>query len=343
MTDTDTRDPDATLSQIAGLHGAGCEIVRVAVPDVAAAAALSEITERSPLPVIADIHFDSRLAMAAIDAGVSALRVNPGNFGGPDEVARLADKAGEAGVPIRVGANSGSVKPALIESKLKAGLDRREAVAAALCESALEQCRLLEDRGFRDIKVSLKSSDVPSTLAAYERFAAETDYPLHIGVTEAGTLRRGLVKSAVGIGALLLRGIGDTLRVSLTADPVEEIRAALLILESCGLREARPEIVSCPGCGRTQINLQKLACDVESLIEDIKKEKGNALTLKKIAVMGCVVNGPGEAADADLGVTGGKGKVIIFKKGAVAGTYPEESALSILRAEIENNFISKMN
>ncbi|MGE4301683.1 MAG: flavodoxin-dependent (E)-4-hydroxy-3-methylbut-2-enyl-diphosphate synthase [Victivallaceae bacterium] len=329
MTNTDTRDAAATLDQIGRLAAAGCEIARCAVPDAAAAAAFAEICEKSPLPVVADIHFDYKLALAAIANGAAAVRLNPGNIGGADRVRRVAEAAGERGIPIRVGANAGSVSP----ERLK-----HENVAEALVKSALEQCELLEGFGFRDIKVSLKASDVPLMVDACRIFAQRTDYPLHIGVTEAGTLYRGVVKSAVGIGALLLGGIGDTIRVSLTSDPVEEVRAGLRILESCGLRSAAPELVSCPTCGRTRIDLVGLADKVEKYLDE-QRSKGLRFDLRKVAVMGCVVNGPGEARDADLGLAGGDGKVAVFRNGEVVATLPEVQAWDFFRAELEKHIL----
>lgn len=323
MCSTDTRNAVLTLAQIRELASAGCEIIRVAVPDRAAAEALREITSASPLPVVADIHFDHKLALASIASGVAAVRLNPGNLSGEDAVRQVAEAAGQAGIPIRVGANAGSVQADLLQF----------GQAEALTRSALEQCAMLEKYGFSNIKVSLKSSSVASTLAACRCFADRSDYPLHIGVTEAGTPGRGIVKSAVGIGALLLNGIGDTIRVSLTADPVEEVRTGIRILESCGLRAAEPEIVSCPTCGRTEIDLVGLAEKVEDLVADIKRS-GKTIHLKKIAVMGCVVNGPGEARDADIGLAGGRGKVVLFRQGEILGTYLPEDGFALLRDEI---------
>ncbi|MBO4632572.1 MAG: flavodoxin-dependent (E)-4-hydroxy-3-methylbut-2-enyl-diphosphate synthase, partial [Lentisphaeria bacterium] len=301
MTNTDTRNPAATLTQIRSLAAAGCEIVRVTVPDEMAVTALPEILAGSPLPVIADIHFDYRLALGSIRAGVHGIRLNPGNIGSADRVRAVAEAAGEAGIPIRVGANSGSLPKGLLESKLVAGISHDEALAQSLVEAALEQVRLLEQYSFTQLKVSLKASSVPVTVKAYRRFAELSDYPLHLGVTEAGTAFRGAIKSAVGIGALLIDGIGDTIRVSLSAPPEEEIRAALAILESVGLRDAAPELVSCPTCGRTSWHLIAMANRVESLIAEVKSS-GKKISLRKIAVMGCAVNGPGEASDADFGI-----------------------------------------
>ena len=324
MCSTDTRDAEATLAQIRRLADAGCEIVRVAVPDMAAAGSLRKITAESPLPVVADIHFDYRLALASVAAGAAEIRLNPGNLSGEDRVRQVAEAAGNANIPIRVGANAGSVRPELLKTY---------GLAEALVRSALDQCAMLEKYGFSAIKVSLKASDVPATVAACRCFAERSDLPLHIGVTEAGTPARGVIKSAVGIGALLLDGIGDTIRVSLTADPVEEVRAGIRILESCGLRSAAPEIVSCPTCGRTRIDLAGLAEKVESLVDGIKRG-GGRIGLAKIAVMGCVVNGPGEARDADIGLAGGDGKVVVFRRGEPVGTFGEAEGFAFLREEI---------
>ena len=340
MTNTVTSDAAATLAQIHELFEAGCEIVRSTVPDEASVNALPEILEKSPLPLIADIHFDYRLALGAIKAGVHGVRINPGNIGGKDRVQKVAEAAGNAHIPIRVGANSGSLPKGLLESKMASGMTRDEALAESLVEAALYQTRLLEEFGFRDIKVSLKASSVASTVAACRIFAGRTDYPLHLGVTEAGTAFRGTVKSAVGIGALLLEGIGNTIRVSLSAPVVEEVRAAKAILESCGLREAAPEIVSCPTCGRTSYDLIKAVNHVERLVDSIKA-KGGRISLRKIAVMGCEVNGPGEAADADIGIAGGnrKGSLILFKKGERFALLPEEEAYALLEKTILESVI----
>ena len=335
MTNTDTRDAASTLAQIRKLHAAGCEIIRSAIPDEKAAEALADIVKGSPIPVIADIHFDYRLALKSIISGAAAIRINPGNIGGEEKVRAVAEKAGEAGIPIRVGANTGSLQEGLYERFIAEGKSHEEALAESLVESAKAQCRILEKYNFNNIKVSLKSSDVAVTVDAYRRFAAETDYPLHIGITEAGTLKRGIVKSSVGIGALLLDGIGDTLRVSLTADPIEEVIAGIMILEAAGIRQAMPEIVSCPTCGRTEIDLIGLTDKVEQLVAEIKSQR--TLKLKKIAVMGCVVNGPGEAKDADLGICGGKSKIIIFRKGKITGTYPESEGFERFREELINS------
>ena len=333
MTNTDTRDATATLAQIGELARLGCDIIRVAVPDREAAEALAEITAASPIPVIADIHFDYRLAIAAIENGVAAVRLNPGNL--EDHVRLVAEKAQEHRIPIRVGANSGSLRPAVVREMAAKGLDHDEAIAEALVESALRECALLENYGMRDLKVALKSSSVPVTLAAYRKFADRTDYPLHIGITEAGTPRRGVVKSAVGIGSLLLAGIGDTLRVSLTAPPAEEVLTGLRILEACGLRSAEPEVVSCPTCGRTRIDLVGLADKVETFLAEIAGS-GRKIQLKKIAVMGCAVNGPGEARDADLGIAGSAaGKLVIFRHGEVVGAFDPAEGFERFRSEIQ--------
>lgn len=333
MTNTDTRDASSTIAQANELAANGCDIVRVAVPDEKAASTLSEIVEKVSVPLIADIHFDWRLAIASIKAGACGVRINPGNIGSVEKTRAVAEAAMGAGVPIRVGANSGSLPDGLLEKKIKSGLEFHDAVAEALVDSALEQCGILEDCGFSSIKVSLKASDVQTTVAACRKFADVSDYPLHLGITEAGTTARGTVKSAVGIGALLLEGIGDTIRVSLTADPVEEVKVAELILESVGLRKPLPEIVSCPTCGRTEIDLIGLTEKVERLVAQIKAEKA-PLKIKKIAVMGCVVNGPGEAKDAELGITGAKGRIVLFEYGRKIGTYPEAEGFEAFREEL---------
>jgi (E)-4-hydroxy-3-methylbut-2-enyl-diphosphate synthase len=303
MTNTDTRDVGATLGQIDALARAGCEIVRLAVLDVEAGMALRQICAQTTVPLIADIHFDSRLAVMAVEAGVGGLRINPGNIGGPDKVDRVVHAARAAGVPIRIGVNSGSVDKELLRK-------HGGPTPAAMVESALEHVRLLEERGFHDIKISLKSSSVQGTVAAYRLMSKTVDYPLHIGVTEAGTAMRGAVKSSVGLGILLAEGIGDTLRVSLTADPVEEMLVAWEILRALGLRARGPEIVSCPTCGRTEIGLIELAKAVEDRLRGVEE-------VFTVAVMGCVVNGPGEAREADIGVAGGRESGLIFRKGEV--------------------------
>ncbi len=323
MTNTDTRDPEATLEQIRLLHGAGCEIVRLAVPDETAARALRSIAPRSPLPLVADIHFDYRLALAALDAGLRGLRINPGNIGGSGPVDSLAAAAKANGAVIRVGVNSGSVKKELLE---RFGGPTPE----ALVESALQHVALLEKRGFHDIKISLKSSSVMDTVAAYRLMAARETYPLHLGVTEAGIPMRGAVKSSVGMGILLAEGIGDTMRVSLTADPVREVAVAWDILRAVGLRFRGPEIVSCPTCGRTEIDLIDIAEKVE---EHVRNLPDIASCRLKIAVMGCVVNGPGEAREADIGLAGGHDKGVIFRKGKILCSVRGQQAL--LKAFLE--------
>ena len=336
MTNTDTRDSSSTIRQIKKLAEAGCDIIRVAVPDITAARELPEILEKSPIPVIADIHFDYKLALAAIDAGAAGIRINPGNIGDEKRVRAIAEAAGTKNIPIRVGANAGSLSKEFLGKMKSKGTHHDGELAEALVKSALKECRVLEKFGFRKIKVSLKASSVPVTVMAYRKFSGESDYPLHLGVTEAGTLIRGTIKSAVGIGTLLLDGIGDTIRVSLTADPIEEVKTGIMILESTGLRKAEPEIVSCPTCGRTEIDLMGLARKVEAEVEKIRKS-GSKIKLKKIAVMGCVVNGPGEARDADFGIAGArKGRAAVFMKGKLKGIYPEAGALEMLRKELEN-------
>lgn len=303
MTNTDTRDAKSTISQICSLADAGCEIVRVAVPDEAAAAQLPTIKHQSPVPLVADIHFDHRLALAALDAGIDALRINPGNIGGPDKVDAVVNAAQCHGAPIRIGVNGGSLDRRLLT---KYG----GPTPAAMVESALEHVALLEERDFYDIKISLKSSSVLNTVEAYRLLAEKVDYPQHIGITEAGTLVRGAVKSSVGLGILLWEGLGDTMRVSLTHDPVVEVGVAWEILRSLGLRKRGPEIISCPTCGRTEIDLIGLAEKVEESLRGVED-------IFTVAVMGCVVNGPGEAREADIGIAGGRGLGIIFRKGEV--------------------------
>ncbi|WP_461211503.1 flavodoxin-dependent (E)-4-hydroxy-3-methylbut-2-enyl-diphosphate synthase [Desulfocurvus sp. DL9XJH121] len=303
MTNTDTRDAEATLAQVRALAEAGCEIVRLAVPDEEAARAVGAIRKASPVPLIADIHFDHRLALICVDQGVDGLRINPGNIGGEDKVDKVVAAAKAARVPIRIGVNSGSVEKGLLA---KFGGPTPE----AMVQSALGHVRLLEERGFFETKISLKSSSVPATIAAYRLLAERCDYPLHIGVTEAGTPGRGTVKSSVGLGVLLYEGLGDTLRVSLTGDPVAEMDVAWEILRSLNLRARGPEIVSCPTCGRTEIDLAGLARAVEERLRPVTD-------VFTVAVMGCVVNGPGEAREADIGIAGGRDSGIIFRKGEV--------------------------
>lgn len=303
MTNTDTRDAAASLAQVRALAEAGCEIVRLAVPDQEAALALKAVKAGSPVPLIADIHFDHRLALAALDAGVDGLRINPGNIGGQAKVAAVVRAAREHGAPIRIGVNSGSVEKRLLA-------EFGGPTPQAMVESALHHVALLEDQGFDQIKISLKSSSVPATVAAYRLLASRCDYPLHIGVTEAGTPLRGATKSAAGLGILLWEGLGDTLRVSLTGDPLTEMTVAWELLGCLGIRRRGPEIISCPTCGRTEIDLAGLAQAVEERLRRVTAP----LT---VAVMGCVVNGPGEAREADIGLAGGRDCAVIFRKGEV--------------------------
>ena len=310
MTNTPTHDVDATLAQIRALAAAGCDIVRVAVPDLEAARAIGTLKAGSPLPLVADIHFDYRLALAAAEQGVDKIRINPGNIGSPRRVEAVAKTCKERRIPIRVGVNGGSLEKELLD---KYGGPTPE----AMVESALGHIRLLELYGFENICVSLKASSVPATMGAYRLMAERYDYPLHLGVTEAGTRDMGELKAAAGIGGLLGLGIGDTLRVSLTADPVEEVYAARRILKAVGLRREGPELISCPTCGRTQIDLIPMAERVEELLKGVDKP----IT---VAVMGCVVNGPGEARHADVGIAGGKGEGVLFKHGEIVARVPEE-------------------
>ncbi|NDY41459.1 flavodoxin-dependent (E)-4-hydroxy-3-methylbut-2-enyl-diphosphate synthase [Dissulfurirhabdus thermomarina] len=321
MTNTDTRDVEATLQQIYRLAEAGCEIVRVAVPDAAAVQALEALRPRTPLPVIADIHFDWRLAVAAVQAGADGIRINPGNIGGRDRLARVVDAARARGVPIRIGVNAGSLEKDILERHGRPS-------AEALVESALRNVALVREMGYENLKISLKSSDVRTTVAAYRRLAREVDFPLHLGVTEAGGLIAGTVKSSVALGALLMEGIGDTLRVSLTRDPVEEVQVAYEILRAAGLRNRGPEIISCPTCGRCEIDLFSIAAEVERRARRIPHPI-------KLAVMGCVVNGPGEARHADLGLAGGKGVGLIFKGSKILKKVPEDRLLDTFWAEVE--------
>jgi len=321
MATTDTRDPDATVAQIERLEALGCEIVRVAVPDQTAAAALREIKSRIRLPLVADIHFDYRLALAALESGVDKLRLNPGNIGEANRVRIVAREAKARGVPIRVGANVGSISKEMLR---KYG----EPCADALVESALDEIKILEDLEFRDIVVSVKASDVEMALEAYIKIADRISYPIHVGITESGTSWAGTVKSAVGLGAILSRGIGDTIRVSLAAPPEEEVKAGFEILKALGLRLRGPVLIACPSCGRADVDIVRLAQEVE------KRIAGYAVPIK-VAVMGCAVNGPGEARMADLGVAGGKGMGLIFRKGKVVASLPEAQLLEGLLKEVE--------
>lgn len=321
MTNTRTADLEQTVTQIDELAAAGCEIIRVAVPDQESALALGKLKKRIKIPLIADIHFDYKLALEAINQGVDGLRLNPGNIGNAERVREVAREARQAGIPIRIGVNSGSIEKELLR---KYG----QPTAEAMVESALSHIRILEDNDFSDIVVSLKATGVWMTIKAYELLAEKVDYPFHIGITEAGSLWSGTIKSAIGIGSLLTRGIGDTLRVSLTADPVEEVRVGWQILKSLRLRKKGPEIISCPTCGRTSIDLLNLVEEVERAVLGMDKP----IT---IAVMGCIVNGPGEAREADIGIAGGQGEGMIFKKGRLLKKVKEEELLPELLKEIE--------
>lgn len=324
MTNTDTRDIAKSLAQIHALAEAGCEIVRLAVLDEEAAKALGEIANKSPLPVIADIHFDYRLALLAIEQGVHGLRLNPGNIGARWKVREVIRAVKEQQTPIRIGVNAGSLEKELLA---KYG----GPTASGMVESALGHIRLLEDEGYDKIKVSLKASSVPLMLEAYRKIHEVVDYPLHLGVTEAGTVRSGVVKSAIGIGTLLAEGIGDTIRVSLTGDPVREIPIALEILRVLGLRQRSVELISCPTCGRTQVDLALLAEKVEERLAQLPPLDKPL----KVAVMGCAVNGPGEAREADYGIAGGKGIGLLFRKGEIVARLPEDELLAALLHEIE--------
>lgn len=321
MTNTRTDDVEATLHQIRTLAAAGCEIIRVAVPDMAAAKAVGKIKEGSPIPVVVDIHFDYKLALEAIAAGADKVRINPGNIGGADHVKAVAQACARRGVPIRIGVNGGSLEKPLLAKY--GGI-----CPEAMVESAFGHIRLLNQFDFDDICVSLKSSSVPMTMKAYQLMSQASNYPLHIGVTEAGTVRMGTLKSAVGIGGLLALGIGDTMRVSLSADPVEEVYAAKEILKAAGVRKEGAELVSCPTCGRTRIDLIALANEVEERLKTVDKP----IT---VAVMGCVVNGPGEASAADCGIAGGVGEGLLFKKGQIVKKVPQERLVEELFALIE--------
>lgn len=320
MCSTDTRNIVATMAQIEGLAAAGCEMVRCAVPDLDAAVALSEIKSKSPIPVIADIHFDYKLALQVLDGGIDGLRLNPGNIGERWKVAEVVKAAAERKVPIRIGVNAGSLEKELLE---KYG----HPTAEAMTESAIGHIRILEDLNYQEIKVSLKASDVSKTVAAYRMLSNQVDYPLHIGITEAGTIFSGTIKSSVGLGILLSEGIGDTMRVSLTGDPLDEVRVGYEILKSLGLRQRGVNFVSCPTCGRCQINLIQVAEDVERRLQGIDKR----IT---VAVMGCAVNGPGEAREADVGIAGGKGEGLIFRHGEIIRKVPEDQLSDALIEEI---------
>lgn len=320
MTNTKTEDVDATVAQILALEEVGCEIVRCTVPTMEAAEALKEIKKKIHIPLVADIHFDYRLAIAAIENGADKIRINPGNIGNVDRVKAVIEKAKEYQIPIRIGVNSGSLEKHIVE--------KYDGVTAeGIVESALTNVKIVEDLGYDNLVVSIKSSDVLMCVKAHELLAKECKYPLHVGITESGTLWSGNIKSSLGLGMILSQGIGDTIRVSLTGDPVEEIKTAKLVLKTLGLRQGGIEVVSCPTCGRTQINLIDLANQVEKIVEDIPLDI-------KVAVMGCVVNGPGEAKEADIGVAGGIGEGLLIKKGEIVKKVKEEELLDTLREEL---------
>ncbi len=321
MCNTDTRNITETVKQILRLEDAGCEIIRVAVPDMEAANAITEIKKQIHIPLVADIHFDYRLALTSIENGVDKLRINPGNIGGKERVREVVKAAKERKIPIRIGVNAGSLEKELLNKY--GGINHK-----ALVESALKHVQILEELDFHDIVISIKASNILLSLNAYEELSNKVEYPLHVGITEAGTLRGGTIKSAVGIGAILSRGIGDTIRVSLTGDPVEEVICAKEILKTLELRKFGVEFISCPTCGRTQIDLISLANEVEKKCANLNKNI-------KIAVMGCAVNGPGEAREADIGIAGGKGIGLIFKKGEIIKTVPEDKLLEALLEEID--------
>lgn len=320
MTNTKTEDVAATVAQIKALTAAGCDIIRCAVPTMEAAEALAEIKKQVTIPVVADIHFDYRLAIAAIEHGADKIRINPGNIGSAERVRAVVDAAKERNIPIRVGVNSGSLEKELVEKY-------HGVTAEGIVESALDKVRLIEEMGYDNLVISIKSSDVMMCVKAHELIAEKTDHPLHVGITEAGTIISGNIKSAIGLGLILNQGIGDTIRVSLTGDPLEEIKSAKLILRTLGIRKGGVEVVSCPTCGRTRIDLIGLANQVENMVADIPLDI-------KVAVMGCVVNGPGEAKEADIGIAGGIGEGLIIKKGEVYKKVPETELLDALRYEL---------
>lgn len=321
MANTKTTDTEATVAQIRALQAAGCDIVRLAVPDMAAAKNLGNIIRQVTVPLVADIHFDYKLALEAIQQGIQALRLNPGNIGGEEKVKAVVRAAKEAHIPIRIGVNAGSLDKKILR---KYGGVTPE----ALVESAMEHVRILEALDFHDMKISLKAHDVPLTIAAYRLMSETVDYPLHLGITEAGTVNTGIIKSAVGIGTLLAEGIGDTFRISLTGDPVVEVRVANEILKSLGLKEYGPTLVACPTCGRTSIDLPAIAAQVEEKLKGIEEPI-------EVAVMGCVVNGPGEARGADVGIAGGNGEGLVFRKGEIIRKVPEADLVPELFNEID--------
>ena len=322
MTNTRTEDVDATVAQILALEKAGCDIVRSTVPTAKAATAIGEIKKQIHIPIVADIHFDYKMAIAAIENGADKIRINPGNIGGKDKIKAVVDCAKERNVPIRIGVNSGSLEKDLIA---KYG----GVTAEGLVESALDKVKIIEDMGYDNLVVSIKSSDVMMCVKAHEIIASGCIYPLHVGITEAGTLYSGNIKSAIGLGLILGQGIGDTIRVSLTGDPLEEIKSAKLILKTLGLRKGGIEVVSCPTCGRTRIDLIGLAGKVENMVQNYDLDI-------KVAVMGCVVNGPGEAKEADIGIAGGDGEGLLIKKGEIVRKLPENELLNALKEELDN-------
>ena len=322
MTNTKTEDVKATVEQINRLAAAGCDIIRCAVPTMEAAEALTEIKKQIAIPLVADIHFDYRLAIAAMEHGADKIRINPGNIRSKERVQAVVDVAKERNIPIRVGVNSGSLEKDLVEKY-------HGVTAEGIVESALDKVHLIEDMGYDNLVISIKSSDVMMCVKAHELIAEQTDHPLHVGITEAGTIISGNIKSSIGLGLILNQGIGDTIRVSLTGDPLEEIKSAKLILRTLGLRKGGIEVVSCPTCGRTRINLIELANQVENMVADIPLDI-------KVAVMGCVVNGPGEAKEADIGIAGGVGEGLIIKHGQIDRKVPENQLLSELRKELLN-------
>ena len=323
MTNTKTEDVEATVRQILELEAAGCDIIRCAVPTMEAAQALKEIKKQIHIPLVADIHFDYRLAIAAMENGADKIRINPGNIGSTDRIRAVVDVAKERNIPIRVGVNSGSLEKELVEKY-------HGVTAEGLVESALDKVRIIEEMGYDNLVISIKSSDVMMCAKAHELIAEKTDHPLHVGITESGTVYTGSIKSAVGLGCILYQGIGDTIRVSLTGDPVQEIYAAKTILKSLGLKKGGISVVSCPTCGRTQIDLISLASKVEEMVKNY-----DHLDIK-VAVMGCVVNGPGEAKEADLGIAGGIGEGLLIKKGEILRKVPEEELLNALKYELDH-------
>lgn len=322
MANTKTSDINGTINQIISLEKAGCDIIRCAVPDMEAAKALKEIKKSIHIPLVADIHFDYKLAIAAIENGADKIRINPGNIGDKDKVQTVVNAAKEKNIPIRVGVNSGSLEKEIIK-------EYGSVTAEGLVKSALMQVKIIEDMGYNNLVISIKSSDVLMCIKAHELIAGKTDYPLHVGITESGTILSGNIKSAIGLGNILYQGIGDTIRVSLTGNPVEEVNSAKLILRTLGLRKGGVTVVSCPTCGRTQIDLIKLASQTEEMVKNIETDRK-----LKIAVMGCAVNGPGEAREADIGIAGGKGEGLLIKKGEIIKKVPEDKLLDVLKEEI---------